>query len=431
MFSLPDPVIDTQDIRISVEDRPHFDKKCSVEVPAGCITKIKARLAEGGMEQSDEQLVQLLIKICLDETVARFDFQSQWGPAFPAAGVPQLPPEGEDFCFDFVVDDAPDFSIPDFSEITIRKPVRVIAAADVQREVESHCIESGEHAPHVGPIAPGDRITFDLQIASNQDEVEAITFKDLVARVVAGTAPLLINGIFFHGLSSVLVGHQVKEVVQARLSVPPKVQRGAFDGELHDFTINLTQVERSSPLSEDEVVKQFGTPSAAIFREQIRIALNQRFEIDQLSFMTEDLFRQLLELVEYKPPQRVVLSGQRNFAQSKFQMVVNNGGSQEEAQSAAKDAFTSCEALVEKSIKRQAIVFRLRALHNLTTSEDQVQEHIRQMAAVQNKRPEQLRQELVDAGELNNISAKVLEKEITLLAMQHCTLLEIDAETLQ
>ena len=141
--------------------------------------------------------------------------------------------------------------------------------------------------------------------------------------------------------------------------------------------------------------------------------------------------RQLLELVEYKPPQRVVLSGQRNFAQSKFQMVVNNGGSQEEAQSAAEDAFTSCEALVEKSMKRQAIVFRLRALHNLTTSEDQVQEHIRQMAAVQNKRPEQLRQELVDAGELNNISAKVLEKEITLLAMQHCTLLEIDAETLQ
>jgi FKBP-type peptidyl-prolyl cis-trans isomerase (trigger factor) len=431
VLSVSDPVIDTQDIKISVENQPHFDKKCSVEVPAECITKIKARLAEGGMEQSDEQLVQLLIKISLDETVARFDFQPQWGPAFPAAGLPQLPPEGEDFCFDFVMDDAPDFSIPDFSEITIRKPVRVIAAADVQREVESHCIESGEHVPHVGPIAPGDRITFDLQIASNKDEVEAIVLKNSVARVVAGDAPLLINGIFFHGLSSVLVGHQVEEVVQARLSVPPNLQREAFDGDLHHFTINLTQVERSSPLSEDEVVKLFGTPSAAIFREQIRTALTQRFEIDQLSFMTEDLFRQLLEQVEYQPPQRVVQSRQKEFAQSQFQMVVNNGGSQEQAQSVAKDAFTSCEPLVERAMKRQAIALRLRALHSLNTSEDQIQEHIRQLAAVQNKRPEQLRQELVDAGQLNNISAKVLEKQITLLAMQHCTFHEIDADTLQ
>lgn len=431
MFSLPDPVIDTQDIKISVEDQPHFDKKCTVEVPAECITKIKARLAEGGMEQSDEQLVQLLIKICLDETVARFEFQSQWGPAFPATGIPELPPEGEDFCFDFVLDDAPDFSVPDFSELTIRKPNRVISDDDVQREVESHCIESGEHVPHVGPIAPGDRITFDLQIVSNQVDVEPIVLKDLVARVAAGDAPLLINGIFFHGLSSVLVGHQVEEIVQARLSVPPRLQREAFDGELHDFTINLTQVERSSPLSEDEVVKLFGTPSAAIFREQIRTALIQRFEIDQLSFMTEDLFRQLLEQVEYQPPLRVVRTQQREFAQSKFQMVLGNGGSQEEAQSVARDAFTSCEALIAKSVKRQAIALRLRVLHNITASEDQIQEHIRQMAAVQNKRPEQLRQELVDSGQINNITSKVLEKQITLLAMQHCTLHEIDADTLQ
>ena len=428
---MPDPVIDTQHIKITVEDQPHFDKKCSVEVPAECIEKIKARLAEGGLEQTDEQLVQLLIKISLDETVDRFDLQPQWGPALSSAGPPPLPPEGEDFCFDFVIDDAPNFSIPDFSELSIRKPVRVITDDDIQREIESHCLESGEHVSHLDPIAPGDRITFDLQISSNQAETESLVFKNLVARVVAGDAPLLINGTFFHGLSTALIGHQVKEVVRARLSVPPQLQREAFDDELHDFTINLTQVERSNPLSEDEVIKLFGTPSAAVFREQVRTALNQRFEIDQLSFMTEDLFRQLVERVEYHPPLRVLRSRQQEFAQSRFQMVLKNGGSQEEAQSVAQDTFTSCESLVEQSIKRQAIVLRLRALHSLTASEDQIQEYIRQLAAVQNKRPEQLRQELVDAGELNNISAKVLEKEITLLAVQHCTLHEIDADTLE
>ena len=68
---MENPVIDPQEILIQSDDFPNFDSKLTVTMPSHCIQKIAGRLIEGGMEQSDEQLLQLLLKICVDEAIAR------------------------------------------------------------------------------------------------------------------------------------------------------------------------------------------------------------------------------------------------------------------------------------------------------------------------------------------------------------------------
>ena len=70
---LQNPVINPQDIIVEVEPLPEFDVKLHVRMPAHCIEKITDRLVEGGLEQTDEQLVQILLKVSVDEALSRLE----------------------------------------------------------------------------------------------------------------------------------------------------------------------------------------------------------------------------------------------------------------------------------------------------------------------------------------------------------------------
>ena len=63
---------------------PPFDSRLKIVLPAACVQKITSRLVEGGMQQTDEQLVQIFLKVCVDEVLARQESPSLWGQ--PSAG---------------------------------------------------------------------------------------------------------------------------------------------------------------------------------------------------------------------------------------------------------------------------------------------------------------------------------------------------------
>ena len=107
---MDNPVIDTKDIFVDVEPLPEFDVKVQVRMPSHCIQKITTRLIEGGLEQTDQQLVQILLKVSVDEAFSRLERQPLWGPAFVNTKPPSLPLESEDFTFEFIVDQIPIFN---------------------------------------------------------------------------------------------------------------------------------------------------------------------------------------------------------------------------------------------------------------------------------------------------------------------------------
>ena len=115
------PVIDTNEIIIETEDLPPFDSRLKIVLPAACVQKITSRLVEGGMQQTDEQLVQIFLKVCVDEVLARQESPSLWGPAF-VGRKPNFPQVGEDFSFEIMMDRLPDFDLPSFEDLTIHRP---------------------------------------------------------------------------------------------------------------------------------------------------------------------------------------------------------------------------------------------------------------------------------------------------------------------
>lgn len=421
------PVIDTNEIIIETEDLPHFDSRLKIILPAVCVQKISSRLTEGGMQQTDEQLVQILLKVCIDEVFARQESPSLWGPAL-VGHKPSFPQVGEDFSFEIMMDRLPDFDVPAFEGLTIHRPTLQITEELVQREIHFQCLEAGEHCMTDAQISVDHRVTVDIEIFSDDSERDPISLNALVGRVIHESHPIILNGLKFKGLNQALLGKVVGDIVEASIPLPKVIQVDGFSQENHRAVITIKKVEVSTPLSVDEVIKMYGSPNIVVLKSQIKASLERRFDLDKIAFMTDDLFLQLLERTEYSPPERIVKLREFEIGQNAFKLCQANGGSEEEARSSAEQAISSAKKSIPRSIKRQAISGVLSSKYDLQLSEEEVQDQIRNLAALQGKRPEDYRQELVDSGKIHAISTQVLEQQITRLALDQAEVVDIDSE---
>ena len=421
------PVIDTNEIIIEAEDLPSFDSRLQITMPSSCIKKISARLIEGGMQQTDDQLVQILLKVCVDEVFARQDRPSVWSPSF-TGGKPVLPEGDGDFCFEMMIDQIPDFDVPPFSDFTIRRPQLQISEDLIQQELHLQCLESGSHEATDAPISVDYRVTIDIEIFSDDTERDPISLNGLVGRVPHAGQPIVLNGLKFNDLTQALLAHTTGDVFEAEISLPHVIQTDGFSAERHRTIITIHKIEVSNPLSVDEVIKMYGTPNIVVLKSQIQTSLQRRFELDQIAFMTEDFFRQLLEQVEYSPPERILKLRELEVAQNAFKACRTNGGSEEEAKLAAEKAVSSTKRSISQSLKRQAIAAVLSSKNEVQLSEEEVQDQIRNLAALQGKRPEDFRQELIDSGKIHAVTTQVLEHQLTRLALAEADVVDIDPQ---
>lgn len=421
------PVFDTNEIIIESKALPSFDFLVKVTLPSECIQKISSRLIEGGMPQTDDQLVQILVKVCVDEVFAREERSSVWGPSM-VGGKPELPKNGQDFSFEMMIDQTPNFEIPPFESLIIRRPQLDISEDLVQQEIHSQRFDAGDHQITNAQISIDHRVTIDLQIFSHDSDCQPIVLNDLVGRVSHQTSSFISNGLKFEDLNQALLGHVSGDIFEASIPVPRVIRTEGFSGDPHKAKITIKKVEVTSPLSIDDVLKRYGTPNLVVLKSQIQTSLKRRFELDQMAFMTDDLFRQLLERIDYSPPERVLRSLEFDVGQNAFKLCQANGGSEEEAKSAAERAISSGRELVARAAKRKAICMVLCSQNQVDYNEETIHDQIRNSAALQGKRPEDYRQELVDSGQIHAITTQVVEQQITRLALGQAEVVDIDPE---
>ena len=423
---LQNPVINPQDIIVEVEPLPEFDVKLHVRMPAHCIEKITERLVEGGLEQTDEQLVQILLKVSVDEALSRLERTPLFGPSFVSNEPPSLPSKGQDFDFHFVVDQIPELQLPPFEDLKISNPILDISDHLIECELHSQSLESGEHQTHVGPIESDHRVMLDIQVFSPDSSVKPLDFKNLVGRIPRGKTPFVLNGLKFLDLAPFLHGHKQGDVVDVSISLPRIIKAEGFSSDLHAATVSVVKVESSLPLSHADLVKKYDAPSLAVLKLQIKASLEHRFELAKMASMTEDLFEQLMDSVEYQPSERIVKRRLFEIGQKAFQSHQKNGNNEAEAQKEAEKAIRSVQPTLINQLKRQVILADIVSKYELQFSEQDIQDQIRNLAALQGKRPEDYRQELIESGQINALQAQVLEHKVTRLVSTKAKLVDLD-----
>src|SRR5579864_2132685 len=92
-----------------------------------------------------------------------------------------LPDEG-DFSYEFDIEVRPEFDLPNYAGLSIKRPVRAITDGELKTYLENYLAQFGQLVPLDGPAEAGDYVLASLRFESNGSELSRSAEKQIRIR---------------------------------------------------------------------------------------------------------------------------------------------------------------------------------------------------------------------------------------------------------
>ncbi len=428
---------------VTVEDAGPARKKLSIEIPESLIT---GRLSENFDRLHQEAVIpgfrpgkapRRLLEKRFGNDVRSHVRDELIGEAYQHAvesnnihvlGEPELPereqlelPESGPLQFDVTVDIAPEFQLPDLSGFTVTKPVAEIADEQVEQELSQLQQMHGTTEEAEDAVQAGDILSGRVEIRSAEGQVlhEAENTPLSVPQESADDSTTILDTPI-SGVRAAVAGKQAGEAVQFEAHVPDDHNDERLAG--HDVAIHyrIDYVYRQRPLTTEELVQQAGLDSAESLRDYMRQEIQRRQDSQTQQVLHGQLVDQLLEHVDFEVPESLLSQQAEQIVQQRMQE-----SEEEPSQESLEKMRSDAREDAHQRLKRHFLLGRLANELGADVSEHEVNRQIMQLAIQTGQRPERLRQELAQAGQLDHLYEELRQERAIDAALNQVQVQEV------
>ncbi len=407
--------------RVDIEDSGAACRKVTIEIPASVIDArmntgfsslvsevrlpgfrpgkaprrlVERRFAKGMAEETRNRLMrEAYTKVLKDH-----DLKIIGEPVVADEKSLRLEP-GRAFTFTFEVEVLPEFELPKYDGLSLRRPTIEITRDMVDNELRIQRERRGHVVAVEGEPQPGDYFFGSATLKDEKGEVVG-TVAETVSRLPleGGEDRGPIAGIQVDGLRALLTGRKAGEVVTVQTTGPENHELEAVRGKAITIELRIANVGRLIPLTIDELLQVFGLQIEGQLREQIEKALEAKIASEQRSILHRQVAKYLDEHTEMELPQRASAAQTARTIESFRLRLLNEGMPAYLVEERMAEIREAGAERAKRDLKLMFIMERLCEILNVETSEDEVNGRIAQIAMSQNMRPEKLRQELIRSG---------------------------------
>ncbi len=384
------PPVDPSKIKIEITAIDAPDYRIDFEMPAELVSEIYGRLKDGGYEYNVEQMTSLLVKICVDEGMIRFDKNSIWGLKPIPDSAPGIFSEDTPFIFSAVIDETPLDYIDNIESIPIERRIFKANEELIKNELFEQQLLFGSREAHVGVLAYGDEITCKATLSVVGKDEPVFSIDDCKIQLPKEGQPLII------GNYQCDVGDQLHNAQVGDNTICFELD----NKQLELVLVNMT-AERITPCQIEEVLKQYGTPNETILKTQIKLSLQRNFDRQNDAMMRRQLFDYLLETIDVPISSSIV---DEHFVILCKKEQGGNELSEEDRSKLLKKA--------QEGAKRRVITACFQDKFHIKINEEDIQQQICDIAESRRVRPEEIKEEFVSGGKMDTLAALVKEKKI-------------------
>ena len=421
-------LLDTDAVQVTTLESNEAFTSTRVELDARAIKRIFKKLKKQGHEINEQQVSGKLLQECIQHIIAQQNFVSVWGPQLD--GPPPIAQIDKPFAFTVFLDIPPEIQWPEWSKITLYRPNRDITQSMVDTEMDQQCLINGERFDRNGPTQPNDIITCNLQIVTEESK-EASTIEALEILAPAPGEPTLIAGLPIPDFQQHLEKLTPGSNYTLNFEMP---EDSPLHGQHCTLNLECLKIQRIEPASIEQVVELYGSPSEKILKQQIRLSMQSKFDRDQAITMVDQLFQALEEHVSVDVPEHVI----KGMVQRRINQTGNEaraaGHSPDDVKAMVRGSISEWTAEARIKNASNAILILLSKELQVSMYEPLVAAEISAMAADLGRRPEEVRQEIIDQGRMSLIVSNVKKMQCLELLMDELTIKDIPAhewETMQ
>jgi trigger factor len=316
-----------------------------------------------------------------------------------------IPKEGP-FVYEFEVEVRPEFDLPAYKGLKLKRPVRTISDADVELEENRILANYGQIVPkEEGNAQIGDYVIVDLT-TRHKDRVLATT-KELKLRI---DDTLTFKDGVARGFGEKVVGANAGETRVVDIELTDSVADYQLKGETIQATLEIKDVKKLRlPELTHEFLHNFGVHSPEQFHELIRVTLERRAQYDQRQAIREQILEQLSPQQWDLPQDLLQRQASRSFSRRVMEMR-EMGISDEEIKSRQRLLERDVIQNTATSLKEHFILQKIADLEKIDIDEDDLNAEIESIADQRGESPRRLKAQLERENLMDALASQMVER---------------------
>jgi trigger factor len=327
-----------------------------------------------------------------------------------------LPEEGP-LVYEFDIEVRPEFDLPEYRGLKLRKPVRRFTDID-RLKMQRRLLEPfGQIVPKDGPVELNDQITADLKLS--YDGKVLGEYKEIVLKVEKRLA--LADGVANDFGQSIVGGKagdiRKFEIVLSQELANPQLRGVTIEGEL---TIKDVKTIRLPELTPD-ILAHFGLRTPEQFQELIEIRLNRYLEHVQRKLARAQILEQLAGNANWEMPQDLLLRQAREMLKRRILEMRDLGISDDQIKARLKVMEQDALQTTMASLKEHFVLQKIAELEKIEIDDDAIDEEIEAIAERTGENPRKVRARLEKEDLMEALATEILERKALDLVLSSAT----------
>jgi trigger factor len=333
---------------------------------------------------------------------------------------------GQALQFTATFETAPEFELPDYRGLPIRREVRIVTPEDVERAVE---ILIEKRATYVDVARPVQSEDFVVVNYTGTCDGKPITEIAPTARGLTEKKDFWVHiaeGSFIPGFTEQLVGGAAGEKRTVTVQYPADFVASQLAGLTGVYEVEIVQVkEKQLPELTDALAQAYGAETVEQLRAGVRQDLENELQHKLKRDTRDQLVRELLRRVTCELPESVVSSETKNVVYDIVRENQERGVSRESIDQNKEQIFAVANNSAKDRVKASFVLGRIAAQEGIKAEQDEVARQVVLLSERYQIKPEQMVKQLKERNGLPEIEEQIISMKVLEFLERHARFEEV------
>jgi trigger factor len=324
---------------------------------------------------------------------------------------------GQPLQFAATIETAPEFELPEYKALPVRREQRTVTEADVERALNLLREQRVSFKTVERPVAAGDMAVVNY---TGTCEGKPITEIAPTAKGLTEQKSFWLEvrpGSFIPGFTDQLVGAQAGDRRTVNVDFPADFVTPQLAGKKGAYEVEVVEVkERILPALDQELAKAYGAETLEKLQAGVRRDLENELKYKQQKSTRNDLVRALLGRVNFELPETAVAQETRNVVYDLVRENAQRGVPRDVIEKQKEQIYSAATHNAKERVKVQFLLQKIAEKEDIKVSQEEIASRVHYLAGLYQISPEKFLKDLRKRNGLIEVYDQIMnEKVIDLL----------------
>lgn len=290
---------------------------------------------------------------------------------------------GQALIFTATVETAPEFQLPEYKGLPIRRELRSVSEADVTRAIDLLREQKVDYAVVARPAATGDIAVVNYTGTTDGKPLTEIAPTATGLTAQQGFWVEMKSDSFVPGFADQLLGAVAGDKRTVNVDFPADFVQKELAGRKGIYAVELVEVrEKKLPVLEDAFAKTLGAESLEKLQASVRKDLENELRFKQQRDAQGQLMKELLGRVNFDLPETAVAQETKNVVYNLVQENAKRGVSRDTIEKEKDAIYNAANAQGKERVKAQFLLQKIAEKEDIKVSQDEILRRVQTLAVM-------------------------------------------------